>query len=69
MDDRPTAASAPDASAPAATPDATPARDAAVEGPGLFALLEALALAAPALDAAGQSTPGVDDRPQPDDTR
>ena len=51
-DDRPTAASA---------ADTTPAR-ATLEAPGLFAVLEALALSAPGLDATKRSTLGVDDR-------
>jgi len=59
MDHQPTAA-------PAA--DTTPARAATVEAPGLFAVLEALALAARGPDATKQSAASVDDRPRPGDS-
>jgi hypothetical protein len=57
MDDQPTAASAPGTALPRA-----------IEAPGLFAVLEALALAALDLDATKRSTPGVDDRPPAGET-
>jgi hypothetical protein len=58
MDDQPTAASAPGTTPPQAG-----------EAPGLFAVLEALALAAPGFDATKRSAPNVDDRPEAGDTR
>jgi hypothetical protein len=59
-DDRPTAASA---------PGTTPPQRATVEAPGLFAVLETLALSALGLDATKQSNPNVDERPRSGDTR
>jgi hypothetical protein len=58
MDDQPTAASAPGTAVPGA-----------IEAPGLFAVLEALALATLDLDATKRSTSSVDDRPRPGGTQ
>jgi hypothetical protein len=58
MDDQPTAASAPGTAVPRA-----------IEAPGLFAVLEALALATLDLDATRRSTSSVEDQAGPGDTQ
>jgi hypothetical protein len=73
MDDRSIAASARGTTSPPATVPVPPEGEAnaagTAEAGGLFAVLEALALAASGGHAAERSTPGVDDRPRPGDNR